>query len=77
LDELLTALRLPNIGALFDAIGRGRLPGATPGEREQNRQLAASILLDALLADGVPLPVAAPTPETLIRAAEEVVLNYG
>jgi hypothetical protein len=46
LDELLAALRLPNIWALFDAIGRDALPGETVDERAEIRHLAACVLLD-------------------------------
>jgi len=77
LDELLAALRLPNIWALFDAIGRDALPGETAEERAEFRHLAACVMLDALQVSGVPLPVATPTPETLIQAAEEVVHDFG
>jgi hypothetical protein len=34
-------------------------------------------VLDALQQGGVPMPVAAPTPETLIRAAEDAVHDLG
>jgi hypothetical protein len=77
LDELLAALRLPNIWALFDAIGRDALPGETADERAEIRHLAACVMLDALQQGGVPLPVAMPTPETLIRAAEDAVHDFG
>lgn len=76
LDELLAALRLPNIRAVFDAIDRDALPGSTADERAETRHVAACVLLDALQAGGVPLPVATPSPETLIRAAEEVVHDF-
>jgi hypothetical protein len=66
LDELLAALRLPNIRAVFDAIGRDALPGSTADERAEIRHVAACVPLDALQAGGVPLPVATPSPETLI-----------
>ena len=77
LDELLTALRLPNIWALFDAIGRDALPGETADERAEIRHLAACVMLDALQQGGVPLPVATPTPEILIQAAEDAVHDFG
>jgi hypothetical protein len=77
LDELLAALRLPNIWALFDAIGRDALPGESADERAELRHLAACVVLDALQQGGVPMPVAAPTPETLIRAAEDAVHDLG
>jgi uncharacterized protein (DUF3820 family) len=77
LDELLAALQLPNIWALFDAIGRDTLPGLTADERAETRYVAACVLLDVLQTAGVPLPVATPTPETLIQAAEDLVLDTG
>ncbi len=77
LEELLAALRLPNIWALFEAIGRDELPGSTADERTEIRHLAACVVLDALQVGGVPLPVAMPTPETLIRAAEDAVHDFG
>jgi len=50
LDELLAALQLPNIWALFDAIGRDTLPGLTADERAETRYVAACVLLDVLQA---------------------------
>jgi hypothetical protein len=77
LDELLEALGLPDGWALFEAIGRDSLPGATPADRAAARHAAASTLLAAYQAAGVPLPEAEPTPEALIRAAEaEVTPRY-
>jgi hypothetical protein len=70
LDELLKALGLPDHWALFDAIGRDELPGATIEERAAVRHAAATTLLAAYQANRIPLPAGEATPEALIRAAE-------